>query len=126
MPLLAPDGRYSIGSPNKVNTPPRFYARGHMFTILIVVLRLEAPGAYPMQFGRLWLRTANIKQHSQRNMISFRRGKNKVRHRTEEHIPTAQNTTVPLYTEGVHMLDGLAKGENRSLVGGTSYHRTPL
>ena len=28
MPLLALDGRYSIGSPNRVNPPPRFYAKG--------------------------------------------------------------------------------------------------
>ena len=48
-----------------------FMLGGHMFTILAVVLRLEAPGAYPMLLGR-WLRTTNIKQHWQCNMISFR------------------------------------------------------
>ena len=40
-------------------------------------------------------------------MISFRRGKTKVRLIKEERISTPQNTT-PLYVEGVHMLDGLA------------------
>ena len=53
-----------------------FMLGGQMFTILAVVLRLEAPGAYAMLFGRPWLRTTNIKQHWQRNRISFRRGKN--------------------------------------------------
>ena len=40
-----------------------FMLGGHMFTILAVVLRLEAPGAYRMLLGRPWLRTTNIKQH---------------------------------------------------------------
>ena len=43
-------------------------------------------------------------------MISFRRGKTKVRIITEERISTPQNTT-PLYAEGVHMLDGPAHEE---------------
>ena len=43
-------------------------------------------------------------------MISFRRGKTKVRVITEERIPVALNTS-PLYAEGVHMLDGLADEE---------------
>ena len=82
----------------------------HMFTISVVLLRLETQGAYPMLLGRPWLRTANIKQHWQRNMISFRRGKTKVRVITEERVPVALNTS-PLYAEGVHMLDGLADEE---------------
>ena len=81
-----------------------------MFTISAVVLRLEAQGAYPMLLGRPWLRTTNIKQHWQCNMISFRQGKTKVRIITEERVPTALNTS-PLYAEGVHMLDGLADDE---------------
>ena len=43
-------------------------------------------------------------------MISFRRGKTKVRIITEERISTPQNTT-PLYMEGVHMLDGITDEE---------------
>ena len=88
-----------------------FTLRGHhMFTISTVVLRLEAPRAYPMLLGRPWLRTTNIKQHWQCNMISFRRGKTKVRIITEERLTTPHNTT-PLYAEGVHMLAGLADKE---------------
>ena len=55
-----------------------FTLGGHMFTISAIVLRLEAQGAYPMLLGRPWLCTTNIKQHWQRNMISFRRGKTNV------------------------------------------------
>ena len=43
-------------------------------------------------------------------MISFRRGKTKVRIITEERVPAALNTS-PLDAEGVHMLDGLADDE---------------
>ena len=43
-------------------------------------------------------------------MISFRRGKTKVRVITEERVPVALDTS-PLYAEGVHMLDGLADEE---------------
>ena len=43
-------------------------------------------------------------------MISFRRGKTKVRIITEERVTTPHNTS-PLYAEGVHMLDGLADEE---------------
>ena len=43
-------------------------------------------------------------------MISFRRGKTKVRIITEERVPATLNTS-PLYAEGVQMLDGLADDE---------------
>ena len=56
-----------------------FTLSGHMFTISAVVLRLETQGAYPMLLIRPWVHTANIKQHWQRKMISFRGGKTKVR-----------------------------------------------
>ena len=87
-----------------------FMLGGDMFTISAVVLRLEAPGAYPMLLCRPWLRTANIKQHWQRNIISFRRGNTKAWIITEECLSTPQNTT-PLYAEGVHMLDRLTEEE---------------
>ena len=43
-------------------------------------------------------------------MISFRRGKTKVRLIKEERISIPQNTT-PLYAKGVHMLYGFANEE---------------
>ena len=48
-----------------------FTLGGHAFTVSAVILRLEAPGSYPFLLGRPWLRTANIKQHWQKNLISF-------------------------------------------------------
>ena len=53
---------------------------------------------------------ANIKQHWQQNMISFRRGKTKVRVITKEQIYTPQDTT-PLYADVVQMLEGLVNEE---------------
>ena len=53
---------------------------------------------------------AHNKYQTTCNMISFRRGKTKVRIITEERVPTPLNTS-PLYAEGVHMLDGLADEE---------------
>ena len=37
-----------------------FILGDHTFTILVVVLRLDAPGAYPMLLGHPWLRTATL------------------------------------------------------------------
>ena len=34
---------------------------GHSFLISVVILHLEAPGAYPLLLGRPWLKTTNIK-----------------------------------------------------------------
>ena len=68
-----------------------------------------------MLVGRPWLRTANIKQHWQHNMIFFQRGKTKVRVTTKERVPTPTKAT-PLYAEGVHMLDGLADNEDNNFL----------
>ena len=75
-----------------------------------MVLRVDAPSAYPMLLSCPWLRTTNIKQQWQCNMILFRWGKTMVRVITEEQIHNPKDTT-PLYVEGVHMLDGLAEEE---------------
>ena len=58
---------------------------------------------------------ANIKQHWQQNMISFRRGKTKVRVITKEQIYTPQDTTL-LFADAVHMLDGLIDEEVNHLL----------
>ena len=52
---------------------------GHMFQISTIVLKLDALGAHPLLLCRPWLKTTNIKQSWQKNIISFRRGKTKVR-----------------------------------------------
>ena len=51
---------------------------GHAFRISAVVLKLSAPGAYPILLGRPWLKTALIKKNWQRNVISFCHAKTKV------------------------------------------------
>ena len=81
--------------------------RGHAFRILSVVLQLNVQGAYPLLLGRPWLRTAHIKQNWQKNMISFRRGKAKVRVPTQPRAGTIKEAT-PLYPESINRLDGLA------------------
>ena len=74
---------------------------GLTFTLSVVILRLDAPGAYPLLLGRLWLRTTNIKQHWQCNTISFRRWKTKVRVVMEEHITTPPDTNSCMRKESI-------------------------
>ena len=58
----------------------------------------------------MWLRTTNIKQNWERNIITFRRGKTKIDVSTEERTSTTKDTTL-LYAKGVHILDGPANDE---------------
>ena len=83
---------------------------GHTFRISAVVLQLQAQGAYPLLLGRPWLKTAHIKQNWRRNIITFRRGKAKVRVPTQPRTGTGKDLT-PLYAECVNMLEGLADEE---------------
>ena len=77
----------------------------YAFEISTIELPLDAPGACPLLLGRPWLRTTNIKQKWQHNMISFQRGRTKVKVPTQEYISTTKEQT-PLYVEEVHMLEG--------------------
>ena len=83
---------------------------GHAFRISAVVLQLNAQGAYPLLLGRPWLQTAHIKQNWQKNNITFRRGKTKVRVPTQPRAGPSKEVT-PLYAESVNMLEGLADEE---------------
>ena len=83
---------------------------GHAFWISTVVLQLNALGAYPLLLGRPWLRMAFIKQNWQKNVITFRRGKNKVRVPTQPRAGTKKDLT-PIYAESINMLAGLAEDE---------------
>ena len=56
------------------------------------------------------MRTTHIKQNWEKNIISFRRGKTKVRLATKERESTTKQLT-PLYAEAVNMLDGLVDEE---------------
>ena len=104
LPLLPSDGRYTIGSPHRINLPPRLYIRRPHFHYL-------GNRVMPRSSGRLsdvtWTtmvvhnkyQTALATQH---DLFPPRedQGPNHNR-RTLNH---AHNTT-PLYAEGVHMLD---------------------
>ena len=83
---------------------------GHAFRISAVVLQLNAQGAYPLLLGRPWLKTTHIKQNWKKNIITFRRGKAKVRVPTQPRSSTGKELT-PLYAECVNMLEGLADEE---------------
>ena len=62
-----------------------------------------------------WLRTVHIEQNLQKNIITFRRGKNKVRVPTQPRVRTSKEVT-PLYAESINMLEGLPDEEvNRYL-----------
>ena len=83
---------------------------GHAFRISVVVLQLNVQGAYPLVLGRPWLRTTHIKPNWQKNIITFRRGKTKVRVATQPRAITSKEAT-PLYAESINMLEWLIDEE---------------
>ena len=83
---------------------------GHTFGIYAVVLQLKVQGAYPLLLGRPWLRTTHIKQNWQKNVITFRRGKTKVRVGTQPRVTTSKEVT-PCYAESINILEGLPDEE---------------
>ena len=60
MPFLAPDGRYSIGSPNKVNPSPRLHARRPYVHHIGNSLAHQSPGSIP---NACWLSLVANNQH---------------------------------------------------------------
>ena len=74
------------------------------------MLQLNAPSAYPLLMGQHWLKTAHIKQNWQKNIITFCRGKTKVRVPTQEHA-SRTNQLIPLCVEAINMLDELVDEE---------------
>ena len=60
------------------------------------MVHLEALGAYPLLLGRPWLKTANIKQNWNKNILTFRKVKNKI------HVRSVQIVNVSQY-----MMEGL-------------------
>ena len=56
---------------------------GHTFQIYVVVLHMEAPRAYPLLHGRPSLKIQN------RIVLTFRKGKTKIRISTQEKFSTA-------------------------------------
>ena len=83
---------------------------GHSFQISAVILHLEAHGAYPLLLGRPWLKTANIKQNWNQNVLTFRKGKTKIRISTQNKVATNKQC-LPIYAESVNMMEGLDEDE---------------
>ena len=71
---------------------------GHTFQISLVVLHLEAPRAYPLLLGRPWLKIANIKQNWDKNILTFRKGNNKIRVSTQNKVSTNRQC-LPIHAE---------------------------
>ena len=53
---------------------------GHTFQISAVVLHMEASATYPLLLGRPWLKIANNKQNWNKNVLTFKKGKTKIRY----------------------------------------------
>ena len=85
---------------------------GYTFQISVVVLQLDAVGAYPLLLGRPWLKTANIKQNWNKNVLTFRKGKSKIRVSTKEKITTSRQC-LPIHAEAVNMMEGLDETEEK-------------
>ena len=83
---------------------------GHSFQISAINLHLEAHGAYPLLLGRPWLKTANIKQNWNQNVLTFRKGKTKIRISTQNEVATNKQC-LPIYVESVNMMEGLDEDE---------------
>ena len=83
---------------------------GHSFQISAVILHLEAPGAYPLLLGRPWLKTANIKQNWNQNLLTFRKSKTKIRVSTQNKVTTSKQC-LPVHAESVNMMEGLDEVE---------------
>ena len=62
---------------------------GHTFQISAVVLHLDAPGAYPLLLGKPCVKTTNIKQNWQKNILTFRKGNSKIWVSMKENITTS-------------------------------------
>ena len=83
---------------------------GYTFEISAVVLQLDSVGAYPLLLDRPWLKTANIKQNWNKNVLTFRKGKSKIRVSTKQKITTSRQC-LPIHAEAVNMMEGLYETE---------------
>ena len=75
-----------------------------------MVLHLDAPGAYPLLLGRPWLKTVNIKQNWNKNVLTFRKGKTKIWISTQDKVNMAHQC-LPVHAESVNMMEGLDEAE---------------
>ena len=82
----------------------------HTFQISVVVIHLEAPRAYPLLLGRPWLKTANIKQNWNKNLLTFRKGKNKIWVPTQNKVSTSRQCLL-VHADTISMMEGLDEAE---------------
>ena len=73
---------------------------GHSFQISAVILHLEALGAYLLLLGHPWLKTANIKRNWNQNLLTFRKGKTKIRVSTQNKVATNKQC-LPVYNHSI-------------------------
>ena len=65
-----------------------------------------------MLLGRPWLKTTNIKQNWNKNVLTFRKGKSKIRVSTKDKITTSKQC-LPIHAEAVNMMEGLDETEEK-------------
>ena len=70
---------------------------------LLRQLDVVLAGAYPLLLRRPWLKTANIKQTWNHNILTFRKGKTKIRVSTQNKITTIKQCLL-VHTEVVNMI----------------------
>ena len=62
--------------------------------------------------GQPWLKTTNIKQNWNKNVLTFRKGKSKIRVCTNKKITTSRQC-LPIHVEVVNMMEGLEEIEEK-------------
>ena len=110
MPVLASDGGHKLSTTDRIHRRVGSDYRGSHIPHFGGSPPVKNSGDVPPIVGPPWLKTTHIKQNSRKNIITFRRGKAKVRVRTQPHSITGKELT-PLYAECVNMLEGLADEE---------------
>ena len=110
MPVLSSDGGHKLSMTDRINTRVGSDYWGSHVAHLGGSPPIKNSRGLPLLLGRHWLKTAHIKQNWRKNIITFRRGKTKVRVPTQPHSIAGKEMT-PLYAEGINMLEGLADEE---------------
>ena len=77
------------------------------------MLYLEAPRAYPLLLGWPWLKAINIKKNWNQNLLTFRKGKNKIPVSTQNKITTSRQCLL-VHGEVVNMMEGLDEVEENN------------
>ena len=79
MPVLSSDGGHKLSMTDRINTRVGSDYWGSHVAHLGGSPPIKNSGGLPLLLGRHWLKTTHIKQNWRKNIITFRRGKTKVR-----------------------------------------------